>query len=316
MTGRSIQTANRCRWLRTAAATLGIVAASLALAIGFATDRVGAETSAPPADAYLGTDACTKTCHKQERKQFLADVHSKSDRSAPGHLKGCEACHGPAKAHKEAVDADDEDLKMQSPAKASGAPLTRTCAPCHSKTVNVVRFESTAHAGEGIGCRDCHAVHQDKPTDHKLKQRANELCLSCHKVQNAEFRANAHHPLFEGRIDCVDCHDPHGGAEPAMIKQDLDRLCTSCHPEKRGPFLYEHGPNVDQMEDGCLTCHKPHGSALDKLAKLSGRGLCVQCHTDIVTDGSHRDPRRAGTCWQNGCHARIHGSQNHPLFLF
>jgi len=139
------------------------------------------------------------------------------------------------------------------------------------------------------------------------------LCLTCHKQQTAELKANAHHPLNEGRIDCVDCHDPHNGREESMIKGSVDELCTSCHQDKKGPFVYEHSPNIDKMEDGCLTCHKPHGTPTKKLTNLAGRGLCVQCHTDILTDGTHRT--RPGNCWQAGCHVRIHGSQTHPQFL-
>lgn len=317
MTSSSSRTATRKRRLRTIGIVFGIVTGTWALFAVNREPRADAAPTTPAAETYLGTKACTARCHKRQLKQYLADVHRKTEsvRGAPTSRKGCEACHGPAKAHKEAIDNDEEELAMVNPAKMSVKQLTQVCARCHAKTVNPVKFLATEHANQGLSCRDCHEVHQKKPTPFKLKKPATELCLSCHAAQKAEFHANAHHPVFEGRIKCVDCHDPHVGAEPAMLKKtQIRELCTSCHREKRGPFVYEHAPNVDQMEDACLTCHKPHGTATDKLTKLSGRGLCVQCHTDIVTDGSHRT--RPGTCWQNGCHARIHGSQNHPQFLF
>jgi len=272
-----------------------------------------AEGDKPASPQYLGTEACTAKCHKKELAQHQASIHSKTDRdaSATADKKGCEACHGPAGLHKQAVDNDDENLQMEKPATMSSKQMTQVCAKCHATTVSVFKFVDTEHAAEGMTCRDCHVMHQDKPTDRKLKQPTNELCLSCHQSLKVQLKANAHHPVLEGRLKCTDCHNPHGGSDPGMLKKDIDELCTSCHKEKQGPFVYEHSPNVDEMEDGCLTCHAPHGTPVAKLVKLSGRGLCLQCHTDIATDGRHR--ARPGSCWRSGCHIRLHGSQTDPL---
>lgn len=313
MPDRSLRSGLKGKWRQLALGAVVLAVLTPLVGILGAPQGARAEGDKPAAPEYLGTAACTAKCHKKELAQHQASIHSKTDRdaSAGADKQGCEACHGPAGLHKKAVDNDDENLQMQKPATLSSKQMVQICSKCHATTVSALKFEETEHAADGMTCRDCHSMHQDKQTDRKLKLPANELCLSCHQSLKVQFKANAHHPVLEGRLDCIDCHNPHGGSDPGMLKKDIDQLCTSCHKEKQGPFVYEHSPNVDEMEDGCLTCHAPHGTPAAKLVKLSGRGLCLQCHTDIATDGRHR--ARPGSCWRSGCHVRLHGSQTDPL---
>jgi predicted CXXCH cytochrome family protein len=45
----------------------------------------------------------------------------------------------------------------------------------------------------------------------EARERANERCLTCHQTQRAQMSLPYHHPLREGKMGCVDCHNPHGG---------------------------------------------------------------------------------------------------------
>ena len=82
-------------------------------------------------------------------------------------------------------------------------------------------------------------------------------------------------PLPEGKMSCVDCHNPHGSATRSLLNADsVNDVCYTCHAEKRGPFLWEHAP----VRESCVNCHQPHGSNHDKLLVGARPYLCQQCH--------------------------------------
>src|SRR3954453_225566 len=63
----------------------------------------------PPASApnqsadYVGTETC-KACHEDKNNNFAHTPHDKLENEASwkGKVVGCEACHGPGRAHVEA----------------------------------------------------------------------------------------------------------------------------------------------------------------------------------------------------------------------
>jgi DmsE family decaheme c-type cytochrome len=124
-------------------------------------------------------------------------------------------------------------------------------------------------------------------------------------------------PLLEGKISCVDCHNPHGSTTAPLLKANsVNETCYNCHAEKRGPFLFEHAP----VRDNCINCHTPHGSNNEKLLAVARPILCQQCHeqtghpTELLTrggipNGPVPDVRVIGrSC--NNCHSQIHGSNS------
>ena len=152
----------------------------------------------------------------------------------------------------------------------------------------------------------------------------NETCARCHQQQRAEFNKRSHMPLPEGKMSCVDCHNPHGSVTKPLLKADsTNTVCYACHAEKRGPMLWEHAP----VRESCTNCHSPHGSNHDKLLVASRPQLCQQCHSPSVGHpgqfyrgdqtaaagqvlGGVTSQRVVGRSCQN-CHSQIHGS-NHP----
>ena len=116
-------------------------------------------------------------------------------------------------------------------------------------------------------------------------------------------------------MGCEDCHDPHDGSRPNMIRADwTNELCLECHTEKRGPFLWEHAP----VREDCLNCHNPHGSNHDKLLVAKLPYLCQRCHLNTRHPGTLYDGRNAGTTIGGAsnraiehacknCHQNVHG---------
>ena len=250
--------------------------------------------------------------------------------------KGCQVCHGADEAHIEAAMAEEKDLKIKKLAMVPSKEYNDVCLTCHVKDLSRSHWTDSLHSARGVSCRDCHQIHQPngQSEPHLLKHSPqafastrwnttasqvtqqpqmliNGVCLSCHPQQLAHFRLNSRHPVFEGRMTCTDCHNPHGGDETTHLSQRVDDLCARCHSDKRGPFVYAH--DMTGVGDGCQTCHSPHGSPNTKLVKLNGRAVCLQCHSDISAEPEHQ--LRPGSCWRSGCHVDFHGSQTHLFFL-
>ena len=283
------------------------------LALAAATTVASAQAGSGQA-TYIGSETCLE-CHEEVAKT-LGPHGSQGFAKLSAH--GCEACHGPGSVH-----AEDPDVEANRPSLSgkSAAEVSAVCQQCHDGRAQFFWAGST-HETRGVACIDCHSVHAAKSETARLKAaNVMEQCFDCHKNIRADLWKNSHHPIREGKISCVDCHNPHGTQTAKMISADsVNDLCYTCHTEKRGPFIWEHAP----VRESCLNCHTPHGSNHIKLQKTSVPYLCQQCHANTRHPGTIYDntklptpdnPSTASNRIFNraclDCHAAIHGS-NHP----
>ena len=121
--------------------------------------------------------------------------------------------------------------------------MNAMCQQCHTGGP-LLHWLGSLHESRGLACSDCHNPMAKTSAQSLLRaEDVNRTCLTCHPAQRTDFRKRSHMPLFEGKIDCTDCHAPRGSPVDPLIKADsVNELCTSCHAEKRGPFLWEHAP--------------------------------------------------------------------------
>jgi predicted CXXCH cytochrome family protein len=215
----------------------------------------------------------------------------------------------------------------------------RVCFDCHT---NITRaFAASPHARVHIedakmrgqtGCESCHGPGSKhaEAGGGRGKFIVNPgkdatACFQCHLQTHAEFNLPQHHPVIEGRMNCVHCHDPHGAdiMKPAggLTLARLNQNCAECHREQSRPFVFEH----EALREGCTVCHNPHGSFNRKLLVESDPNLCLKCHAQVQRAGSgdiyigdalHTVFLRQGTCWSSGCHTAIHGSNVHPRMFY
>ena len=209
----------------------------------------------------------------------------------------------------------------------------KTCAECHSAITR--GFPSSAHARIHLqdahaagqtGCESCHgpaSLHvsggggRGKFIVNPGKDPA--ACFECHRQEQAEFQLPQHHPVLEKKMNCAQCHDPHGSdiLKPAggLAMARLSQACAQCHREQTRPFVFEH----PALREGCTVCHNPHGSVNAKLLIQRDLNLCLRCHAQVqgtsVARGQiyignipHTDYLRMGACWSSGCHTAVHGS--------
>ena len=65
-------------------------------------------------------------------------------------------------------------------------------------------------------------------------------CTTCHAGEGFDD-AVPHPPVARG---CVACHEPHGGAQAALLNQPTEALCASCHPSDAGFSASHDGLSV------------------------------------------------------------------------
>lgn len=268
---------------------------------------------------YVGTDNCVAKCHRHDKITgfFRRSVHSEQIESKTGQpLVNCESCHGPGSLAIASIEETRRtlgekgdkcdtskllDLKQLPPQAQS-----LICLKCHSaaSTPTLAYWHTSVHALNDLSCFACHKLHEG-PQQKVSHEKMAEGCYSCHPDVKAQFSLFSHHPVRERKMNCFDCHDPHGTTQPSMLKGVTPRdMCTRCHMDKSGPFAYEHG----DVTENCVNCHKPHGSSNRRLLSAAMPFLCIQCHAPThrgLLDAGMK-PLFANRC--TDCHSSIHGS--------
>lgn len=280
-----------------------------------ATQKSADQYTADPSQ-YVGADAC-KSCHEEVAHSFEMGPHWKTTmaKHQGPQWQGCEACHGPGKAHAESADPD-KIIRFPS---LSREESSRRCLQCHEFGEEHANFLRSQHLKNNVGCVDCHSIHNPKVVTKLLRVAQPQLCYGCHLEVKPDFSKPFHHRVNEGLISCTNCHNPHGGFLTHQLRATAaqDILCFNCHTDKAGPFAFEHAP---VKTEGCVACHTPHGSSNPRLLKRSQINLlCLECHTFTVDSAApaipsfHNQAQKYQSCTL--CHTAVHGSNTHR-FLF
>ena len=236
-----------------------------------------AQAAVQPVDdgrSYVGEKLCT-ACHKQEATNWAHTIHAKVFDLNPQNAlqgRGCEACHGPGSAHVKNPSDLSTIISFSSKSQTPVPQQNSQCLACHSGGPRIF-WHASIHESNNLACSDCHNPMANF-SSHGLtaRQSVNETCFACHKEQRAQFTRRSHMPLLEGKLSCVDCHNPHGSATAPLLKADsVNEVCYSCHADKRGPFIFEHAP----VRESCLNCHTPHGSNYEALLTTLRARFCA-----------------------------------------
>ena len=274
---------------------------------------------AAKAAEFVGSTTC-QGCHEDIFNAFQKNPHQavETDERRGFANNACESCHGPGSKHAESMSGAD----IRQPAKLRPAEADKTCLTCHLNQPTHIGRITGSHAKNQVSCAGCHSIHRNGPAGLVSRRPAevNQLCGKCHTDALASFQKPYKHPLPQGAMSCVDCHNPHGTLAARSIRTvDANEPgCIKCHGDKRGPFVFEHAP---LKLEGCAACHQPHGSANPRmLTRAQVRFVCLECHANLpgptapangtlgtVPPALHdlRSPRFQNC---NLCHQKVHGS--------
>jgi predicted CXXCH cytochrome family protein len=223
------------------------------------------------------------------------------------------------------------DRTIAPPPEIAGATYvgSRTCAACHREART---FPFTLHArlqvpaededGKDTACESCHGAGSKHVAagGGRGKFIVNpgqnpDACFACHLDKQAETHLQYHHPVIEGRMNCVSCHNPHGEDIHKPVGQFVSSetaVCAQCHREQTRRFVFEH----EALREGCSVCHNVHGSINPKLLTERDNNLCLKCHAQVpsvaglifIGEVNHTPYLKQGTCFSAGCHTAVHGS--------
>ncbi|MFI5110432.1 MAG: cytochrome c3 family protein, partial [Terriglobales bacterium] len=270
-----------------------------------------------PGASSVGSDTCTG-CHAETSKNFQHAFHKQQGVE-------CEDCHGNGSLH---VEGGGDVAKIVSLSKRPVQTANGVCLGCHARGEKVRHWSGGSHSANHLRCVDCHQIHDralraanesrisfdtatrgafvagsvSPETNVILRPRSatNDACLKCHQTEGAQLSMPYHHPLREGKMSCVDCHDPHGGPAGNNLRTaNVSQLCLGCHAQYRGPFAYQHPP----VTENCMICHTAHGSPNTNLLQISEPALCLQCHA-----GHHNGASLPLADRCTNCHGSIHGT--------
>ena len=147
--------------------------------------------------------------------------------------------------------------------------------PLRHKTAcaSIVMWAATGSTGwdrstryRDLGCSDCHnPMTRTSRTGLLREASVNEACFTCHKTQRLQFRKRSHMPLLEGKMTCVDCHNPHGSATDPLLRADsVNQLCFGCHAEEARPVSVGTRPGHRELPELSFTARiKPRESTSD-----------------------------------------------------
>ena len=189
---------------------------------------------------------------------------------------GCEACHGPGRAHAERHRRGESER-----AGAYGAVAPDACAPCHVRAVPLTAaftpgvslldafspelldsavyhadgsladeafewtsFQMSLMAARGVVCTDCHEPH-----GASLRASGDKLCLRCHRGALAD-ETHTHHPAASDGARCVGCHMP----PVVFMERDVRRDHRIARPDPEGAAALG-------APDACTRCHAGESSS-------------------------------------------------------
>src|SRR6476659_3907412 len=109
---------------------------------------------------YVGSEVCV-TCHAGQQKSFVHTImgNAMAHAKTPLEKLGCEACHGPGKAHVEAGGGKDSiPVRFTKDSNTPVEERNAACLSCHTKG-NQMFWNGSPHESRAMACVDCHQVH-------------------------------------------------------------------------------------------------------------------------------------------------------------
>jgi DmsE family decaheme c-type cytochrome len=207
------------------------------------------------------------TCHQNSHQQTMheTNVHA-------ANQVNCSSCH---KIHGGKMAGLLRDSEPQ------------LCYGCHPGVEGEMAQSYRHPVSDGVvKCSECHMTLDE--TARELTLNGTNMCVRCHTEFQGPFpyehQATLDFSTEEG--GCMNCHAPHGSAQPRMLKQPYEpphfQLCTQCHSI---PPAHNQNPE--------------HGNRWAGIA-------CNECHTDIHGSYTNRnflsESLEARGCLKSGCH--------------
>jgi hypothetical protein len=166
---------------------------------------------------------------------------------------GCENCHGPGRAHIQAMShpSASKDAHIVNPSRLSPYLADNICMACHQTgDVRVLKpGKSFADIRPGRPLDEALSIlivppTPESPPDVDHVEHYYSMTLSkCYRSSN-------------GHMSCLSCHDPHVQPSPSEVPAYFARKCLACHTNQSCKLPLEARMNRRPAND-CAGCHMP-----------------------------------------------------------
>ncbi|NQD59445.1 tetratricopeptide repeat protein, partial [Pseudomonas sp. CM25] len=254
---------------------------------------------------YFNWNSRCASCHSTNLEKGYQLSENRYDTRWSEISVGCEACHGPAKAH---LDWVRQPQKSTSTHSGFGVSLLN---PGIWKAVqDIAQGKQTAamfkHSGPRADvqmqqCASCHSrrveIGQPDPRvsyydTHQLSLLEPPLYHADGQVSDEVFEWGSflQSKMYREGVACTNCHDPHSG----QLKAEGNALCTQCHNAAVFDKPEHHHHQPASAGSQCVNCHMPsttfmgvderrdHSLRIPRPQQSSDVGApnaCNQCHT-------------------------------------
>ena len=277
----------------------------------------------PPGDnlhwsgRYQNWNLMCGECHTTAYRKGYDDEHDRYATTWAEANVGCQACHGPGRAHAESAGrlaAAGE--RTQRPVATPNRALTGAhaqvdqCAACHAR-----RTRRVEDAVAGAPLFDQFVPDNLRPgLYHADGQQLDEVF---------EYGSYRQSRMYQAGVACTDCHDPHRG----RLRADGNALCTACHnpAPDRGRFpglqAQDYDAPAHHFHRGggagsqCVDCHMPSRNYMvvhprrDHAIRVPRPDLSSRTGAPDACTGCHA---YRGAEWAAAAIEHHHGKRTHP----
>lgn len=230
--------------------------------VGWYAEKGGFLAMSPGFDAAVNADFRREIsydclgCHNGLDALRGTEFTRSHDPLLPGDLSGgigCQRCHGPGRAHVEAVaqgaDAAAIQTAIFNPAHQNRDRQVEVCMQCHLETTSrrlpysVARFDRDPFSYKPSEPLEDFILHFDYPKG--VKDDRFEIAHAAYRLRKSECFLNS-------EMTCTTCHNPHGVVRGEAAKTHFTNACKTCHANNALAQIPNHANTTD-----CQTCHMP-----------------------------------------------------------
>lgn len=277
----------------------------------------------PPGDnlhwsgRYQNWNLMCGECHTTAYRKGYDDEHDRYATTWAEANVGCQACHGPGRAHAEsagrlAASGERTQRPVATPNRALAGAHAQVdqCATCHARRTRLVE-----DAVAGAPLFDQFVPDNLRPgLYHADGQQLDEVF---------EYGSYRQSRMYQAGVACTDCHDPHRG----RLRADGNALCTACHnpAPDRGRFPGLQAKDYDAPAhhfhrgggagSQCVDCHMPSRNYMvvhprrDHAIRVPRPDLSARTGAPDACTGCHAD---RGAEWAAAAIEHHHGKRTHP----
>lgn len=206
----------------------------------------------------IGTVDRFANCQECHGSQILTELEPGTgyETSYTSLAVNCESCHGPGRAHVDAVTSPSYDIgdpaAIETLAYLDKDESLELCFQCHAlKDVLQDGYLPGASLEAYYALK--YPVLGDQP--YTIDGRVRSFAYQATHLGSACY--------LDGPMDCVSCHEPHGQGYWDVDRQPLsgpfdDRQCTSCHASKAVDVEAHTFHPAGSDGSRCVSCHMPY----------------------------------------------------------